>query len=539
MKAGKEEKKLNKIMESASALCKRCGLGEIKGSIEPVSGGLMHKMYKVQTKSGTYALKSLNPEIMKRPGVMENYAVAEDLERILEENGLPIVPALTFDGKKMLSLEGRYFYLYRWQEGRITDPHSISSEQCYTAGEILGRMHGIDAQNVEPEEPEKSDIDFQEYLQIAEEKESPIVLDLKENLELLETAQEKLNRARESLPAMRAIDNGDMDPKNVMWYDGEAHVIDLECLSRGNPIATVLDLALQWSGTVEKNFLHGNLESFFNGYLHAYDNGFRSYEDLFGIAYSWVGWLEYNLRRALGMESSSEEEIRLGEEEVRNTIGRIKYLHDIEGEVKKVLENLPAPDPSRYMTHDDRLCYIDLIFEGELSDIPQYALPEGYRFVHYRSGDEMAWIDIELSAGEVLSKEHGETCWARYYGGREAELPGRMVFIENEAGEKIATATAFYDIHGEQDPSEGQLHWVGIKKEAQGKGLSKPLITHVLHIMKDLGYTRTKIHTQTNTWLACKVYTDLGFSPEKENFLKNRAGWKMAGLLTGKEYICR
>ena len=72
-------------------ICKlfaQCGLGNVTDDITPVAGGLMHKMYKVQTASGTYAVKCLNPQIMKRPGVFENYARAEALEKILEENGI-------------------------------------------------------------------------------------------------------------------------------------------------------------------------------------------------------------------------------------------------------------------------------------------------------------------------------------------------------------------------------------------------------------------------------------------------------------------
>ena len=207
---------------------------------------------------------------------------------------------------------------------------------------------------------------------------------------------------------------------------------------------------------------------------YIYDNGFRSYDELFGIAYAWVDWLEYNLRRAMGMEGSDEAEIRLGEEEVRNTIGRIRYLRSIENDVRKTLGNLPPPDPKKYKTHDDSLCYIDLVFEGELTDLPEYALPEGYRFVHYRDGDKKDWIEIELSSEEVLSREHGEASWARYYGGREKELPERMFFIEDASGEKVATATAFYDIHKE---------------------------------------------------------------PEKESLRKDRFGWKMVALLTGREML--
>ena len=177
------------------------GLGEITGPVEPVSGGLMHKMYKVQTHSGTYALKCLNPEIMKRPGALANFAAAEDLERKLEDHGIPIVPALSFDGKKMILLDGRYFYIYNWQEGRITDPRAITKEQCYMAGEILGKIHGIDAHNVEPEEPEKSEVDFSSYLKKAEEKNSPITPYLNENLEILEKAQETLKFCQKNSPS--------------------------------------------------------------------------------------------------------------------------------------------------------------------------------------------------------------------------------------------------------------------------------------------------------------------------------------------------
>ena len=137
----------------------------------------------------------------------------------------------------------------------------------------------------------------------------------------------------------------------------------------------------------------------------------------------------------------------------------------------------------------------------------------------------------------MLSVEHGEECWKRYYGSKEAELAERMFFIEDKSGNKIATATAFYDIHIGDSSDNGQLHWVAIKKDAQGKGLSKPLITHTLKRMKALGYGQIKIHTQTNTWLACKIYHELGFMPSEESLRKNRFGWKMVGLMTGIDFL--
>ena len=370
-------------MENIAALIEQCGLGTITGEISPVSGGLMHKVYKIQTTTGTYAVKCLNPEIMSRPDAMKNYAEAERLERILEDNGIPVVAAISFDGKKMLSVNGRYYYIFPWIEGKITDFDNISSAQCLKAGEILGRIHGIDARKVESEDvdsekglsksegpenvlsksedpenakseyaergnvgleiiekPDLSSVDFYKYLRIAKDKNSKIALLLEENISLLENAQNKLNEARKNLPLMRAISNDDMDPKNIMWHESDAYVIDLECLGYSNPISSSLDLALQWAGTVNGKFCRDNLEAFFQGYLKSYDNGFRSYDRLFGIAYTWIEWLDYNIKRALGLVSLDAEEIGLGEAETVNTINRIKYLATIEDEICQVLRNV-------------------------------------------------------------------------------------------------------------------------------------------------------------------------------------------------------
>lgn len=67
---------------------------------------------------------------------------------------------------------------------------------------------------------------------------------------------------------------------------------------------------------------------------------------VFGLAYTWVEWLEYNIQRALG-ECMDEAERTLGIAEVKNTIGRIKYIHNAEKEIKAVLEErLPEIVPA-------------------------------------------------------------------------------------------------------------------------------------------------------------------------------------------------
>ena len=326
--------------DKISKLMKRCGLGEVTEEITPVSGGLMHRMYKVQTSSGIYAVKCLNPEIMKRPTARENYAVAEALEARLEEARIPMVAAMTIKGRKMQELDGEFFYIFRWQKGKITDANAVTAEQCRKAGELLGKIHAIDSKTTEKDEPERSEIDFAKYARMAQEAGSPVAELLSESKELLAAAQKRLNEAREALPAIVSICDDDMDPKNVMWFRGKPYVIDLECLAYGNPVGAFVDLALQWSGMVNGAYRKENLVAFYEGYRSAYDNGFLAYDALYGIAYTWVEWLEYNIRRALGIEGSGEDERQLGEWEVRNTVARIKALGEVEGEICGTLREL-------------------------------------------------------------------------------------------------------------------------------------------------------------------------------------------------------
>lgn len=187
--------------------------------------------------------------------------------------------------------------------------------------------------------------------------------------------------------------------------------------------------------------------------------------------------------------------------------------------------------------NDKRIKYYEPLLEGRLDNIKEYSLPDGYYFEFYKAGDRDTWIEIEKSAKEFSNYDEGLDAWNRYYEGREDELYNRMVFVVTESGEKVATATAFYDIHGRDKSGTGWLHWVAVKREYQGKGLSKPLVTYVLNVMKALGYTYAKIPTQTNTWLAVKVYLDLGFKPILKNAVNSYTGWCIIKTLTNHKAL--
>ena len=186
-------------------------------------------------------------------------------------------------------------------------------------------------------------------------------------------------------------------------------------------------------------------------------------------------------------------------------------------------------------TIDRTLKYVDLyLVNNDLDTIKEYKLPDGYRFVLFNDGDELDWVNIEMSSREFLTFEEGMDAFNNYYGNYYDDLKKCCLFIENEQGEKIATSTAFY-LEKLLDDITGNVHWVSIKKEYQGKHLSKPLISETLKLMRRLGHKKTLLHTQTHTWLAVKVYLDMGFEPYKmeEHYL----GWQIIKKLTNHEKL--
>lgn len=183
--------------------------------------------------------------------------------------------------------------------------------------------------------------------------------------------------------------------------------------------------------------------------------------------------------------------------------------------------------------HEMCLKYYELVLERQNihpGDIAEHPLPGNYRFVYYRPGDEAAWIQIEVSARELMDEQEGREIWEQYYGEKEDELSRRMLFIEDADGRKVATATAFYE---PRDTSgAGWLHWVAVSREEQGKGLAKPLIARALHQLTALGYTAVKIPTQTTSWVAARIYMDFGFRAVPENAARSLYGYRILKTLT-------
>lgn len=323
-------------------------LGTLSVKTEQVSGGYMHKMYRLETTQGRYAVKVLNSMVMKRPDALDNYERAECLEKILQENKLPVVPALEIDKRKMQCVDGKYFYVFEWSDGKAIPWREITGEHCKIIGGLLAKIHKLEQpehpgnckQGEETCEPENFSVDWEGYAELAKVKCPEIAEILWKNVALLKEAQESYNEALKSAPKLSCICNGDMDSKNVLWLDGKPQIIDLECLDYGNPFVEMFQLALSWSGGVVNNLDYECLREFISSYKKEYGEIKVDLKALYGIGFSWLDWLDYNVRRALGIECADASERQLGITQVSETLERIVYYTSIKEEVLSYLEEI-------------------------------------------------------------------------------------------------------------------------------------------------------------------------------------------------------
>jgi GNAT superfamily N-acetyltransferase len=147
----------------------------------------------------------------------------------------------------------------------------------------------------------------------------------------------------------------------------------------------------------------------------------------------------------------------------------------------------------------------------DLSHLPYFPPPPGLSFRGFQDGDAELWACIETSAGEFAGQNRAIEHFHGEFGRHGEELLERCLFVETEAGEAVGTAMAWYGA----PPSgglAGRLHWVGIRKEYQGRGIGRSLVSRAMALLATL-HDRAYLTTQRSSLAAIKIYLDFGFRP--------------------------
>ena len=307
---------INNLMESLK-------LGAVINEPVQVTGGLLHKMYRVNTDKGEYAVKVLNPEIMKRPVALQNTVNSEKIAAAFQTL-IPVVAALEINGKQIHELDGNHYMIFDWVEGASIFPPMISSENCYAIGDVLGKMHheNLAIDGVIPEEDGALMFTWDKYQELLQGDENEAwAIRYQAALSDIKSWNQVACDAGEELVKTLVISHRDLDPKNVMWNDNAPLIIDWEAAGYVNPYQEFLEVVNYWADDGKCGLLKEHFDALFDAYTNHIKLENVDWNAVFAGSYmGMLGWLEYNVKRALGIESATADEVQLGKEQVLGTI---------------------------------------------------------------------------------------------------------------------------------------------------------------------------------------------------------------------------
>ena len=134
-------------MMNIEKFCEKYDFGKVI-NITKISGGLMHKMFKVETDKGIYCVKVLNPEVMSRKEAYGNFVVSESVSNLVKKNGIPVSSALDIDGNYLTKLDDMYYMVFDYIEGKTLKDDEITVEHCKKIGNVLAHIHSLDYKEI-------------------------------------------------------------------------------------------------------------------------------------------------------------------------------------------------------------------------------------------------------------------------------------------------------------------------------------------------------------------------------------------------------
>lgn len=315
------------MIEHLKQLSEQLHLGNIVKPPKRIYGGFLHTMYKLQTEKGNYAIKQLNPEIMKRDTAMGNYLLSEKLARLAATHNINAISANLFDGRPVIEVSGCYYLVFDWVEGQTLASDVLDLVKVHKISEVLAQIHELDSKELMKAITDPPNlvrpIDWSLYTGLKEEFSE---LDIT----WLKSIETETNLALLRLTHTHVLSHRDLDKKNVLWSnDNQAIIIDWESAGLIHPILELIEVAINWSLTSQGNLDKKSFCELVYAYLSyrkiviqdiivdipvVLSAGYRGRLD----------WLVYNLNRSAGREVSCAEEVELGRKQVIDTLMDLK-----------------------------------------------------------------------------------------------------------------------------------------------------------------------------------------------------------------------
>ena len=310
-------------------LCLTLGLGQLCNEPEPISGGLLHTMYHVRTSSGGFAVKLLNPDIMIRPDAIQNMINSERIARKLQ-NTVPLVTAKEFDEGTLIAFEGSYYMIFDWIDGLSIYAPDITAEHCSQIGRILGQIHeaNVRIENSLTCVQMPSHYEWSNFLEKADQQDSECFDILQSNLQALTRWSERVSHSWSVVSAHQVISHRDLDPKNVLWANGQPYLIDWESAGFVNPAQELIEIINYWATGSDGEYCLEKIAHILLAYRECNSLSHVNWDAIFDCGFEgMLGWTAYNVRLVLGMEGDGMKDRSKGLREIKKTLDEL-YRYD-------------------------------------------------------------------------------------------------------------------------------------------------------------------------------------------------------------------
>ncbi len=315
-------------------ICEAFDLGMVLNDPIPVSGGLIHRMWKINTNSGSFAIKELDATIMQRPGIHESYIKSEKIAASLKRKQIPAITAIIIHNTPLFEIDGIIVMVFPWVEGKTLTLNQVTIEHAKLIGAVVAAIHAANIKPFDLPIPEAHFITAERWHALVDKalnKKLDWAIVAKNNLPNLMVWSETYQTAKQRLNKRLIISHTDMDPKNVLWPDDTSPVlIDWEGAGLANPTAEIMNVAIGWSGETELLFRENIFSSVIGGYCNS--GGCIIESDMLdafhGLIGGYLAWLEFNMSRSLDSSKYNVYAQNLGIKETKLTLKKLNFLNE-------------------------------------------------------------------------------------------------------------------------------------------------------------------------------------------------------------------
>ncbi len=314
-------------------LCESLGLGAPVAPLSRVYGGFHHRMWRLVTAAGAYAVKQLSPDADLSGGTESNYFdLRETAAARFAGRGIPTVIALRGEHGYLQVIDDAGYLVYPWTDARALERDAISTEHVAAVAAVLARIHrsrislpGLGPAPMESQPDAKVEI----LVRAALECGLPYATALDCYLPELLAVASAHRAAQGRLAGERVLSHGDLDHKNVLWEESRRPLlIDWESARELNPTHELLLEALDWSGAASQ-FDPDRFRIMLQAYEDAGGRIDRQAANAVfdGILGDWLDWLLYNVGRAIDVQYAGQRALAVEQIELAlSTLLRLRRL---------------------------------------------------------------------------------------------------------------------------------------------------------------------------------------------------------------------